>query len=296
MTNSSNGQPTTPDVVKITENKNNGIRSVTLSRMAIGYIVRGRKFVYSDDHCTAIDEGGVFIYEAGHHYEENIVGSSGSFEQIMFYASPAALQRIILGLNSSYGVTYTSRHGCDTCRTGNFVAMVASPTIGDFFTSVNRSLHKTGFQHNDVGQRIKLNELVYLILSGEDGCIRRKVLRSSDIDSGNFVNIIYENVFNDISIEMLAEMTNRSLTSFKKEFRRLFDAPPHRWIIEQRLDRAKILLASTSRTVSEIGAECAFTNISHFIKLFKLRYKETPAAFRRRHSMLKGEEYKAKIG
>jgi AraC-like DNA-binding protein len=122
------------------------------------------------------------------------------------------------------------------------------------------------------------------------------VLRSSDIDSGQFVNTIYDNVFNDISIEMLAEMTNRSLTSFKKEFKRLFNAPPHRWIIEQRLDRARILLASTSRTVSEIGVECAFSNISHFIKLFKLRYKETPAAFRRRHSILYGEEYKAILG
>jgi AraC-like DNA-binding protein len=83
---------------------------------------------------------------------------------------------------------------------------------------------------------------------------------------------------------MLAELTNRSLTSFKKEFKRLFNASPHRWIVEQRLDRAKIMLASTSRTVSEIGAECAFANISHFIKLFKHRYNETPASFRRKCS------------
>ena len=89
---------------------------------------------------------------------------------------------------------------------------------------------------------------------------------------------------------MLAEQTNRSLTSFKKEFKRLFNAPPHRWIIEQRLDRAKIMLSSTSRTVSEIGAECAFANISHFIKLFKQRYNETPASFRRNYSAQSLEE------
>jgi AraC-like DNA-binding protein len=104
------------------------------------------------------------------------------------------------------------------------------------------------------------------------------------------MNVIYENIFNDISVEMLAEQTNRSLTSFKKEFRRLFNAPPHRWIIEQRLDRAKIMLSSTSRTVSVIGAECAFANISHFIKLFKQRYNETPASFRRNYTSQSGEE------
>ena len=143
-------------------------------------------------------------------------------------------------------------------------------------------MRNSGLLHNDIGQRIKLNELIYLLLTEEDGCIRRKVLRSSDTASGQFVNIIYENIFNDVSVEMLAEMTNRSLTSFKKEFKRLFNAPPHKWIVEQRLDRARVMLASTTRTVSEIGAECAFSNISHFIKLFKQRYNETPASFRRR--------------
>ncbi|MBR2351917.1 MAG: helix-turn-helix transcriptional regulator [Alistipes sp.] len=290
MTNATNVEPTTPDVVKITENKNNGIRSVTLSRMAIGYVVRGRKFVYCDDRCTTIDEGEVFIYEAGHHYEENTIGASGSYEQIMFYASPSALQRIILGLNSSYGVTYTSRHSCDICRTGNFVAMAASTTVSDFFTGVNRSLHKTGFQHNDVGQRIKLNELIYLILSGEECCLRSKLLHGADTSGEQFAQVIQANLFNDISIEELARLTNRSLTSFKKEFRRRFDTPPHKWFIAQRLNRAKILLLSTSKTISEVGAECAFSNISHFIKLFKSRFHATPAAFRQHYRSLPDEE------
>ena len=119
------------------------------------------------------------------------------------------------------------------------------------------------------------------ILSGEDNCSKRKILRSADTSSRHFVNTIYENMFNDISIERLADLTNRSLTSFKKEFRRIFDSSPHHWIIGQRLSRAKIMLSSTSRTVSEIGAECGFANISHFIKLFKQRYNCTPASYRR---------------
>jgi AraC-like DNA-binding protein len=109
------------------------------------------------------------------------------------------------------------------------------------------------------------------------------------------MNVVYGNIFNDVSVEMLAEQTNRSLTSFKKEFKRLFNAPPHRWIIEQRLDRAKIMLSSTSRTVSEIGAECAFANISHFIKLFKQRYHETPASFRRRNTVQLSQEEQCNV-
>ena len=39
---------------------------------------------------------------------------------------------------------------------------------------------------------------------------------------------------------------------------------------------------STNMTISEIGVECAFTNISHFIKLFKQRFDDTPASMRRK--------------
>ena len=284
------------DVVKIIEQENTGVRSLSLTRMAVGYVLSGTKYIYHNDRSYPSEEGSIFVLDAGFHYEENTIGDNGRFEQIIFFISPQTLQQVIFGLNINYGLSFASRHSCSHCISRNFVSCKAPMPLRNFFVGIDLSLRNSGLLHNDVGQRIKLNELIYLILSDEDGCIKRKVLRSSDADSGHFINIIYENIFNDISIERLAELTNRSLTSFKKEFKRLFNAPPHRWIIEQRLDRAKIMLSSTNRTVSEIGLECAFSNISHFIKLFKHRYKETPASFRRQHSEVVVVEDIADVG
>lgn len=44
MTNSTN-KLSTPDVVKFTETANCGIRSVMLSRMAVCYLLKGRKYI-----------------------------------------------------------------------------------------------------------------------------------------------------------------------------------------------------------------------------------------------------------
>lgn len=60
--------------------------------------------------------------------------------------------------------------------------------------------------------------------------------------------------------------------------------PPHRWFIRQRLMRSRLLLISTSKSISEIGVECAFPNTSHFIKLFKKEYGCTPAIYRSRYA------------
>lgn len=296
-TNTALSSASISDIVKITERENTGVRSLSLTRIAVGYVLSGTKYLYCNDYSYSIEEGSVFILDAGYHYEENIVGANGRFEQIIFYLSAQSLQQVIFGLNINYSLSFTSHHTCSRCMSRNFAYMAASTPLRNFFVGIDLSLRSSGLLHNDVGQRIKLNELVYLLLSEEDGCIRRKVLRSSDAESGQFMGVIYDNIFNDVSVDMLAEMTNRSLTSFKKEFKRLFNASPHRWIVEQRLDRAKIMLVSTSRTVSEIGAECGFANISHFIKLFRQRYKETPASCRRKCSVLISENYnRAAVG
>lgn len=284
------------DIVKITEHTNSGVRATSNSRLMIGYIISGTKYIYHNDRCTAIDEGGVFMLNIGHHYIENSLNESGRYEEISFYLTTATLQSIIFSLNINYGLTFSSSHTCSRCIGRDFVAIDSTESLRNFFSGIDLSFRNTGLLHNDIGQRIKLNELIFLLLSGEDGCVKRRILRSADTNSGQFVNIIHENLFNDISVEMLAERTHRSLTSFKKEFKRHFNMPPHRWIIEQRLIRAKILLTSTNRTVSEIGVECGFANISHFIKLFKQRYHITPASFRRRTTETSEESYKMASG
>ena len=128
-----------------------------------------------------------------------------------------------------------------------------------------------------------MTELIYLLASHEDCCIKSKLLSNVDSAKENFEQIVYDHIFKDISIEELSKLTNRSLTSFKKEFRRHFQMPPHKWYIRQRLMHSRLLLISTSKSISEIGNECTFPNTSHFIKLFKKEYQMTPATYRHRH-------------
>lgn len=279
---------TTIDVIKVTELENCGVQSRSIARIAIGFILSGKKYIHFNDKCYLINEGDMFLLEQGFHYEENTIGNNGKFEQIVFYISAESLQETIFSLSLNYGIAFTSHHTCQECVAHNFTSMKVDRMLQNFFNGIDSSLRYKELLHNDVGQRIKLNELIYLILSGENECLKRRILRSSDTELEHFVRTIHENAFNDISIEMLATLTNRSLTSFKKAFRKTFNLSPHRWIIEQRLRRARILLSSTHKTVSEVGAECSFSNISHFIKLFKAKYGITPLLYRQHHRDIEG--------
>jgi hypothetical protein len=98
-TNAASDPTLVSDVVKITERENSGVRSLSLARIAIGYVLSGTKYIHCNDCAYSVEEGSIFLLDVGFHYEENIVGANGRFEQITFYLTPKRLQQVIFGLN-----------------------------------------------------------------------------------------------------------------------------------------------------------------------------------------------------
>ena len=132
-TNTALSSASISDIVKITERENTGVRSLSLTRIAVGYVLSGTKYLYCNDYSYSIEEGSVFILDAGYHYEENIVGANGRFEQIIFYLSAQSLQQVIFGLNINYSLSFTSHHTCSRCMSRNFAYMAASTPLRNFF-------------------------------------------------------------------------------------------------------------------------------------------------------------------
>lgn len=278
--NQETGQPM---VVKYVETQSGGVRSITLSRYAIGYIVHGTKYIHSGDKRKCLTRGDLFYLGIGLHYTEELPEADHPFEQIVFYYTPDELQRILLHLNVTYRLSITNNHICTECRSRSEVSMPSWPAIRSIFLGAASYLRDEGSLNDPAAGNFKMTELIYHIVSHEDSCLKSKVLSSIDSAKENFEQIVYDHIFKDISIDELARLTNRSLTSFKKEFRRHFQMPPHKWYIRQRLMHSRLLLISTSKSISEIGNECTFPNTSHFIKLFKKEYSVTPATYRNRH-------------
>ena len=271
-------------IVKFVETNYAGLQRLHLSRYAIGYVVRGTKYIYYGDSRHTISRGEVFYMGVGNHYVEDIPEEGRNFEQIVIYYSPGQLQKILLNLNLNYSINISNSHSCERCRRHNHISVVASVSLRNLFSHLSNYLYDDNFIHDVAAENLKMTELIYTIVAMEEGCLRSKVLSNMDADYGSFEQIIYSHIFRDISIEELASISHRSLTSFKKEFKRHFVMPPHRWFIHQRLMQSRLLLISTSKSISEIGNECTFPNTSHFIKLFKKAYGTTPALYRNRHS------------
>lgn len=272
-----------PVITKYVQPYRNGIQAQNLSRHGIGMVLRGKKFIYSGDVRHEVARGEIFFLATGTHYVEDLPEGNRPFEQIMFYYTPSQLATILSQLSITYHMNISNDHSCVACREQNFVVSAATAALRNFFITTNQYIKDELFNHDETAENLKMTELIYLIVSQEDNCLKRKVMDNADTGKESFEQIIYSHIFEDIPIEELARMCNRSLTSFKKEFKKHFIEPPHRWFIHQRLMHARLLLISTNKSISEVGLECGFPNTSHFIKLFKKAYEYTPAGYRHRH-------------
>lgn len=270
-----------PTIVRLVCPKNNGIEVSSLSRYALCYILRGSANIYYGDTRHRISQGEIYCLGLGNHYIEKIPENGRPFEQIVIYYTPDDLRNIMMQLTYAYEFRITNSHSCEKCRTSGHISMPAWESLRMLFASVNDLLLKEERRgSDDVIEGIRISEIFYEIASHDDCCLKSKFLNNIDTSKENFEQVVYDNIFRDVSIEELARMSNRSLTSFKKEFRRHYNCPPHKWIIRQRLQHARLLLLATDKSVSEVGYECTFTNTSHFIKLFRKQYGTTPASFR----------------
>lgn len=93
------------------------------------------------------------------------------------------------------------------------------------------------------------------------------------IDLLEFLN---DNYMEDLTMEQIASFTGRSLATFKRDFKKISNLTPQKWLIKKRLETAYIKLKEEGQKVQDVYVEVGFKNASHFSTAFKKQYGTSP--------------------
>ncbi|MNJ98956.1 Exoenzyme S synthesis regulatory protein ExsA [compost metagenome] len=119
--------------------------------------------------------------------------------------------------------------------------------------------------------KLKLQEGIYALLNTSD--IYFPILfdftEPWKMDILEFLN---ENYMDELSMEQIASYTGRSLATFKRDFKKVSNLSPQKWLIKKRLEAAYVKLKEEGRKVQEVYVEVGFKNPSHFSTAFKKQY------------------------
>lgn len=93
------------------------------------------------------------------------------------------------------------------------------------------------------------------------------------IDLEEFMNKHFE--FN-VEMKRFAYLTGRSLATFKRDFEKIFNTSPSRWLMHKRLSQAYYLIKEKNRKPSDVYLEVGFEDLSHFSFAFKKAFGAAP--------------------
>lgn len=96
-------------------------------------------------------------------------------------------------------------------------------------------------------------------------------------------DFINANLAGDPSISDIASECGLSASYFVRAFKQATGLPPHRWLIKQRVERAKELLQGSSQELFDIAQLCGFVDQSHFTRVFSKSEGYSPGRWRRLH-------------
>lgn len=128
---------------------------------------------------------------------------------------------------------------------------------------------------------IKLKEIILLLCQTKNAPVIQQILSQLfSPTSYTFKQIIENSLYNPISSEDLAQMTNLSLSSFKREFKKNYDDSPANYIRNKKLEKAAELLIISDERITNIAFDCGFNDLANFSTLFHEKYSQTPSNFR----------------
>jgi len=77
-------------------------------------------------------------------------------------------------------------------------------------------------------------------------------------------------------LDKFSYLTGRSLTTFKRDFNKIYGATPQRWLTKRRLKLAHYLLSESKQKPVEVYREAGFENLSHFSYAFRKQFGYAP--------------------
>lgn len=124
---------------------------------------------------------------------------------------------------------------------------------------------------------LKMREAIN-ILRMVDPDIDGVLANFDDPGKADLASFMEQNYMFNMSMEKFGYLTGRSITTFKRDFKKTYNTTPQKWLTQKRLQLAHYMISETRKKPTDVLFEVGFENLSHFSYSFKKYFGYAPSA------------------
>jgi len=234
---------------------------------ALGYIISGETHIQTPEGTKVFGAGQIGLVRRNLLVKSiKIPPPNGEFKSINIFLDQDFLRKYWAENKLPAVMKYTG---------SPMIILPPDPYIKGYFDSL-MPYFENNAQPKPVLADIKTTEAVELLLRSNPA-LKDFLFDFSEpykIDLEEYMNKHF--MFNVPSVQF-ARLTGRSLASFKRDFEKIFHAPPGQWLLQKRLSEAHYLIREKGRKPSDVYLDVGFENLSHFSYSFKKTYGVAPS-------------------
>lgn len=226
--------------------------------------------IFREHHSTVHDfeQSAVYLRNFADDYRADL---SGSFDFMLLEINHNALERIAdaADLRSVSELRPVAAHADP----------VLGGMLGALFATVDGSADRSALFVDQLSIAIGVHVVQqYGNGRGSAGASGRRL---SSRCQARIKDLVQSQLNGELTVEQLASACNLSQATFLRAFRETMGKTPHRWLQQQRIEKAVDLLQFSQTQLSEIASVCGFSDQSHFTRSFVQAMGATPGAWRR---------------
>jgi AraC-like DNA-binding protein len=190
------------------------------------------------------------------------------YEIIFFILDKKLLQDYALKYHVKKSDTYSQHPGV--------LPLQPHPALTSLFDSLE-PYRKSDTPLSETMKRHKQEEAIIALLE-QGKHLDQFLFDFADPGKTDLREFMLHNYMFNIPIKKFADLTGRSLSTFQRDFQKIFGMKASQWLLKQRLHAAHIALDAGHKRPSDIYLEVGFEDMSHFSKAFKSEYGYNPSS------------------
>ena len=239
----------------------------------IAYVISGRRIFYKNNKSWELKERDCVFVKKGTHIA--VKPKDEGWCVMVFFIPDDFLKQLLIENRKNLLLNNLPRPDAD-----HVLPMDVNELSRSFFISMLSYFSQAPPPPESLLE-LKFKELLLSLLTNKKNDHFLSYLDKLAKDQYSSIAEVMQNNYTfNLTLVEYAKLACKSVPTFNREFKKIFNDTPAKWVLKKRLMLASELLENSSLTVGEITFECGFENQTHFSRVFKEKMGMSPLQFR----------------